>query len=160
MLNQKSNNQSRHKANSRAYESCRRHRARHLSIDVAGENNPFYGKTHSPEVVARIKAKNIGRKQSDETRMKKSVKLRGKKKTEEHKSKIGRPNLIMLIKDGHCVRISKEESHTYITQGYENPYTSAMKKSTTFHKCPHCSKTSKSIGNMKRWHFNNCKEKQ
>ncbi len=26
-------------------------------------------------------------------------------------------------------------------------------------ECPHCGKTSKSMSNMKRWHFNNCKNK-
>lgn len=26
--------------------------------------------------------------------------------------------------------------------------------------CPHCGKRGKSMGQMKRWHFDNCKEKK
>lgn len=43
--------------NSRLYESSKIRRSKIMS----GKNNPFYGKTHSKEVIAKIKEANIGR---------------------------------------------------------------------------------------------------
>ena len=42
-----------------------------------GENNPFYGKTHSDEVIQKIRNANIGRKDTAETRLKKSIATSG-----------------------------------------------------------------------------------
>lgn len=47
--------------------------------DHSGKNNPFYGKTHTPEVMEKIIAANIGRQQSDSERANKSIAFRGEK---------------------------------------------------------------------------------
>lgn len=44
-----------------------------------GENNPFFGKTHSIETIEQIRKANLGKKDSDETRRKKSESKKGSK---------------------------------------------------------------------------------
>lgn len=44
----------------------------------AGENNYFYGKKHTPETIAIIRAKNIGRVHSEEEKAKRRKSLKGK----------------------------------------------------------------------------------
>lgn len=51
-----------------------------------GEKNPFYGKTHSPEVLEYLSKINKGRKHSQETKEKMSRSRKGKKLTEEHRA--------------------------------------------------------------------------
>ena len=53
-----------------------------------GENNSFYGKTHSEETRHIISEKNKGRERSEEHRQKHAKALRGRKYTEEHRRKI------------------------------------------------------------------------
>lgn len=43
---------------------------RKISVAVSGEKNPFFGKTHSVEVINIIKKANIGKKLSEETKKK------------------------------------------------------------------------------------------
>lgn len=66
-----------------------------------GENNSFYGRSHSPETKAAIGDKNRGRKRSKETREKMSASHKGKPKSEEHRRRIG---------DAHRGRTIKEET--------------------------------------------------
>jgi hypothetical protein len=67
-----------------------------------GEENPFYGKTHSPETRAKMRASqiatdknkgvnnpNYGKKYSEERRKQMSEQRKGRKLSEEHKKKIG-----------------------------------------------------------------------
>lgn len=55
-----------------------------LSIRVSGSGNPM----NNPETVEKIRLKNIGRKQSEITKQKRSNALAGKLKTKEHAQKI------------------------------------------------------------------------
>lgn len=66
-----------------------------------GEDNGFYGRTHTPETKAAIGDKNRGRKMSQETRDKMSESHKGKPKSEEHRKKIG---------DAHRGRTLREET--------------------------------------------------
>ena len=128
----------------------------------------------SADKKAKISQGNMGRTDSAETRLKKSVAVRkaltpeviekraanqrGKKKkphTEEWKAK-------------HSVRMSgmswwnngETSTRTEKSPGPEwkpgRLKTWVAKQSTT--TCPHCSKVG-SVVNMKRWHFDNCKKK-
>jgi group I intron endonuclease len=54
-----------------------------------GEKNPFFGKTHSPEVRQILSASSTGRVPSEKARQKMSKAGKGRKKTTEHNSKIG-----------------------------------------------------------------------
>ena len=60
-----------------------------------GESNPFYGRKHSPETIAKIKAARAkqkcprkGTKHSDESKALMSAAKKGRKLTEEHKANI------------------------------------------------------------------------
>lgn len=82
---------------------------------LIGENNHFHGKHHKQSTKDRISHANKNRIVSEETRMKMSMVRKGIAKTEEHKNKIGRKNMIMLknIKTNECVRIDKSEMSNY-----------------------------------------------
>jgi|SRR5882672_726467 len=58
-----------------------------LKMNASGEKNNFYGKKHSAEIIERVRKGNLGRKQSEETKMKKSIKLKGRKDSEETRLK-------------------------------------------------------------------------
>ena len=44
---------------------------------MTGEGNPFYGKTHSPEVLSKLRNNKLGTKHTDETRKRMSKKQKG-----------------------------------------------------------------------------------
>ena len=64
----------------------------HRNIDrssiVMGENNSFYGKSHSEETKRKLSEKNTGYVHTEEARKKMSEKSKGKKKSETHRKKI------------------------------------------------------------------------
>lgn len=97
------------------------------------------GKTLSSDHKEKIKNTLTGRTLSDETKLKMSNTHKGKKMSNEHRQKF------------HASRPEKhsDETKNQISQSLKN------KPDLT---CPHCRKTGKYQG-MKRWHFNNCKDK-
>ena len=85
--------------NSRTYSRLREEYSQAVKQQVSGEGNPFYGKKHTPESIAKMKAWHaanpevrlsfVGFKHSEETRMKMSVSARNKPAmTEDTKKKI------------------------------------------------------------------------
>jgi hypothetical protein len=56
--------------------------------NMFGENNPFYGKTHTPEVIEKLRKSFTGRKVSDETRKKIGMKSKQIKRTDKWKQNI------------------------------------------------------------------------
>ena len=119
-----------------------------ISESLKGDKNPFYGKTHSPEVLAKISAANIG----------KIVVI-----SEEAKKKIGAANA--GINNGMYGKKHTEETKAKL-KGRASPSYWLGKKFSDEHKahltvekiCPHCNKIGK--GNaMIRHHMDNCKQK-
>jgi hypothetical protein len=104
-----------------------------LSEIKMGEKNHFYGKTHSVESIEKIRFANIGRKDSDETRKKKSLSLVGNSNGKN--SMLGKThsqNTINAIRNAALNRNKLE--------------------------CPHCKKQI-AVNVANRWHFDNCKHK-
>lgn len=104
---------------------------------ISGHNNPMYGKTHSDSVKKKISQVHKGKKISDELKQIWSVQRsgennwwKGKNHSEESKNKMRKPKLD----------------------------SSRMRKPKRKLTCPHCNKIG-GTGNMQRWHFDNCKEK-
>lgn len=119
-----------------------------ISESLKGDKNPFYGKTHSPEVLAKISAANIGKIVVISEEAKKKIGaantgvnngMYGKKHTEETKAKfknrpVSRHWLGKKFSDEHKAHLTVEKI------------------------CPHCNKIGK--GNaMIRHHMDNCKQK-
>ena len=103
------------------------------------------------------------RTHSEETKRKMSETRTGVVKSEEHRRKIGESGKgkvpLKNVETGESVRVDRSELYRFDPNIWKNPFAIACKeqpKST----CPHCGKTSNSLGNMKRWHFDKCKEKK
>lgn len=120
--------------------------------NMNGENNPMYGKTskskgktfdelYNKEIANRLREAardgNIGRKLSLESRLKMSQSIslstKGKPKSEEFKLKMKKP---------------KSEEHK-----------EKLRVSKPVIKCDICDKVG-GISQMKRWHFNNCRNQK
>jgi group I intron endonuclease len=118
-----------------------------LSFANKGEKNSFYGKTHSPEAMAKIIQANVG----------KVVVISEETKEKIRQSKIGAKNPM------YGKPITEEHRSKLKTNSAKNkPWLG--KKLTNEHKlhlsvvrvCSHCNKIGK--GNaMLRYHFDNCK---
>lgn len=100
-------------------------------IGRSGEENPFYGRKHTDESKKKMSEATIGRKVSEERREWFIENVAKKKKTKDHRKKIGRKNLITLKnKDtGECIRIPREELVKYDLDMWLNPYKLSDKKS-------------------------------
>jgi hypothetical protein len=102
-----------------------------ISEGITGIKNPFYGRTHTKESIALIREGNIGRKESDETRKRKSL------------SKMGKLN------NRTGLPIPEEQKLRQIATLKARPRVT----------CPYCEKIIDEA-NAKRWHLDNCKEKR
>ena len=135
-----------------------------------GEHNGFYGKTHTDETIEKAK-KSIEEfwesnpEYRDQVREAAAIRtgnlFRGVPKTKESNEKRGRKGMVMLtnVKTGETIRIHKSAAHEYDGKLWRNPFSIASESYPEI-TCPHCGKISKSPSNMKRWHFDNCKEKK
>jgi hypothetical protein len=61
---------------------------RSMSINTSGSKNPMYGKKHSPETRAKIKAKRAFQITTEETRAKMSRASKGRPKSESMRKKL------------------------------------------------------------------------
>lgn len=140
-----SNNQYRHVLNSKQYEYVRKQVSIARSQSQLG-NKFALGFKHSAETIAKRVAATTGKKKrprTEEEKLHQSLVTTGQKRTEETKQKMRKP---------------KSESHRLNLQKPRGPRGPVLalrvpKKRVT---CPHCSKEG-GEGNMKRYHFTNCK---
>jgi hypothetical protein len=106
--------------------------------DYYGEQNPFYGKTHTDET-------------KDKLSKSASVQWKGVPKTEEHKMKIAEGNTGKVFSDERKNNISKA------CMGRQ-PYNKGV--IAPKFECSHCKKVIGGASNFKRWHGENCKDKK
>lgn len=83
-----------------------------------------------------------------------SARIQGRKQTAEHSQKISDALKNHTRTAEHSKAISKAK------KGKPNPKLSVALKNRPSLECPHCGLLGKSVGNMNRYHFNNCKRKQ
>ena len=120
-------------------------------ISIASKNrlkdktkHPLYGKKHSAKTIEKMrKAYSYEKSQTLESRKKRRLAMLGRKKgpmSEEQKQRMRHPK--------------SEQGRLNIAK------TLQLRRATAKELCcPHCGFKSKSIMNMKKWHFDNCKYK-
>lgn len=127
---------------------------------MSGCNNHFFGKKHPQHLIDQIASKNRGRKLSEDTKEKMSLVRRGKPKSDQHKRAIGLASKgkisLKNVNTGQTIRISKEEASDLDFNIWVNPYKLRDKTPVS---CPHCNLTKPNSSTFRRWHFDNCKEK-
>ncbi len=113
-------------------------------------SNGLKGHKLSEETKNKIRQKALGRKPSEETRLKMSL-----HSSLRHKS----PELIEKIAAAHRgkkrnVKVNSESTRKKISDSLKKYYYNPPEI-----KCPYCDKKGTNIRNMKRWHFDKCKMK-
>lgn len=104
-----------------------------------GEKHPMFGKPKSIEVKLKISQAKIGKKQTEEFKKKISEKFKGR-----------------IFSAEHLKKISESLKGREFTQEHKDKMRIASQKVV---KCPYCDKMGARIA-MKRWHFDNCKNKE
>ncbi len=160
------NNQSQRRVNSKNFEYARKARSRFLSKSISGQNNPFFGKTHTKEVKEMLSERrklwwklnpNMRKIYGDRAAL---VNVGGL--SDEHKKKIGEKSkgfiVLKNIDTGETIKISKLENYdnTKWLNLYEYHTIKGTRKDLTI--CEHCNK-SMNKGNYVRWHGEKCKIK-
>ena len=128
----------------------------------SGEENGFYGKSHTEESKEKMRESKLGTTLSEEHRLKIGEAHKGVPKSDEHKRKIGRKGLITLVnKDTkESIRIPKEQVNNYDKSIWLNPFAlKVLNGETENHTCTHCGKVC-DVLNYNRWHNDNCKKKR
>jgi hypothetical protein len=110
--------------------------------------------------------KNKMRKPKSEThRLNISAGLRGKSFTETHRSNISKAAKGFTFSDETLLKMSESRrgnKNSFFGKSHKKETREILKeswKNRKESKCPHCDKSSKNMGNLKRFHFDNCKYK-
>jgi len=142
-------------------------------VDTAGENNPMYGKSVR-DVFIQKHGELEGNKLYDESRkragFKTSLKLKGVKKTKEHKKALSKAKLDFHINETEEEKIARRQYTSEFMQAanivrsdeYKAKMSESMKAvSDKIHErveCEYCGRKMNK-GNLKRWHGEKCKRK-
>lgn len=187
---------------SMVYELARKKDAEYRSIKYAGKNNPFYGKTFTPEQLQKLKGARPSVAGENNPRYGKKIEHIGVliSLARTYKRDTAKPidltvmhrinnmimpknkELIALNKSyklsiaqcdivanrdytgnknpnyGNGAAISGSKNPMYGKSHSEETKRKIAEKSKLTTSCPHCLKVG-SISNMKRWHFDNCRER-
>jgi hypothetical protein len=135
--------QKRYVGHSRKFELIRAQLSKQKSAKFSGENNPMYGKTHTPDAIEKIRKRHLGRVVSEETKLKCKLAL---KHTGPNYKLRGKNNAMYM--DG----VKEKREEIFIQKyGVSGP-------TLVPYKCEWCGKEGFGLGNYKRWHGDNCKE--
>lgn len=153
---------------SRDYERTKKECSKLHSERFSGVNNPMYGKrgTSSP---------NYGRKDTEESKKRKSEALKGKVRSKEHSENISKSLSGRTVSEDVKDKISKSTKGIPKTKEHSEKIRASLvgkphdqeridkRRQTIKNKpvtsCPHCNKQGQEGSNMTRYHFDNCKFK-
>lgn len=143
-------------------------------VDVIGENNPMYGKSVKDSYIKKY-GEELGNELYVESRRKAGEKtsavLKGRSKSEEHRNNLSesKKNFWKSLSEEEKVERRKKMSLDMKSAGitrseeYKKKMSESLKRSSDkIHrkeKCNICGKEM-SIQNLKRWHGDNCKNKE
>jgi len=121
--------------------------SRRINKCAIGENNGMHGKKHTKESRKKMSLKRLGKKDSQETKFKKSIAAKGSNNPMYEKSVFD----IWVEKYGQK---EAEERNKKMLDNRKREYNNRKIKI-----CPHCGVSGKGSGII-RYHFNNCKLKK
>jgi|LakMenEpi03Aug12_release.lakeMendotaPanAssembly.Ray.scaffolds.fasta_scaffold108455_3 hypothetical protein len=134
------------------------HKAK-ISASLTGRPSPNKGKSMPDSMRTKLSSTNTGRVVSSKTRAKLSVTNTGKRHSEETKSKMRSAHNGKQLSDNHKSNISSAKTGILKSANHKANISAAMKgKQKIELTCPYCNKIGRG-GNMKRYHFDNCKRK-
>jgi hypothetical protein len=141
------------------YESARKAHIEALKQTMVGKGNHFYGKQHTEEAKQKISKANSGRKKTQKEIDNWVEKVAKKSKSNDHRKKIGRKDMIILknIHTNESIRIHKSNLHNYDESVWVNP--TKLARGGKRDKCKYCGFESVA-GMIKRHHNENCKFKE
>ena len=126
-----------------------------------GEGNPFYGRTHGPDVIAKIIAANRGKVLSEEQKDKQRVAMNGKHKGSANpyygKKHSEEASVKMRAAQHRLEADRKAKGLEHFNKGRKHSL-ETLAKLTAQKTCPHCGLTGKGSA-MNRWHMGNCKKR-
>lgn len=114
-----------------------------ISISNKGKNK---GKKCSDKQKEQLRIVNIGKKASIETRKKMS------------NTRLGKPIKVNMSEQAFINRSNSHKNVVFSEESRKKMSDAKKGKAMQEHTCPYCNKIGKSNA-MKRWHFENCKEK-
>ncbi len=121
-----------------------------------GEDNPFFGKVHTPEVLKKIGEASLGRRHSEEFKLTQSERRSGSGNHFYGKNRSGYNNPMFGKK--HSDEAKEKQRKAKRLNPPIGEKNSMFGKKQPVQECPYChivcSKT-----NFIKWHGNNCKEK-
>lgn len=124
---------------------------------MEGELNHFYGKTHTDETKLIIGSRSKGRKHSIEFREKMRERTAGEGNPMYGSNRSGEENPMWGKTHSDETKFKMKERKKANPPIGENNSMWGRKQPTAV--CPHCGKVA-SKTNIKKWHNDNCKEKQ
>lgn len=147
---------------SRQYEAARNVHSNAMKDTMKGEGNHFYGRTHSDDTRKVLSEKN---KEWHKHNKKSEIvidnwvnKVARKPASEKQKQTLSAlsKNKITLknVITGECIKVDKSVKLDYDSNIWKNPAAIYQKRQ----RCIHCNIES-TVGNIKRWHNDNCKSK-
>ena len=137
---------------------------------ISGENNPMYGKNYHTHGIVKKSKQNAGKTYEEIFGEQKAKVL----KETLSKSQTGTKHKLSTHKCPHCCSIGSgpnmtryhfdncllnEENPNNIIGKFSGKEDMLDKRKMIF-VCPHCEKEGMNMGNMNRWHFDNCKRKK
>lgn len=142
-----------YRVTSRTYSMIKKENSTVHSLRMTGENNPFFGKQHSPEMIESIKTRNRmqkwsdGRKESWKGRVSgENNPMYGRRHTKE--------SLDKMRQNRKKVSLTHEQRQA-ISNRLKGKHVKVNERRI---ECPHCNRTF-DLGNARRYHFDRCKKR-
>jgi len=157
------------KITARVYENLKEEYAKIHGMSFSGQNNPMYGRTHTLEVIERIRQANLGsqltEEQIEKIRMaKKGVKRKPfskewkEKMSQAHKGEKNHRYGVEVSEETRAKISAKMKGRKQSEEEKARRALSNLGKTKPKKLCPHCNQMI-SVNTYPRWHGDNCKQK-
>ena len=136
---------------SRTYSMIKKENSTVHSARMTGEKNSFFGKTHSPEMIEKIKIRNRMQKWSDERKESWKGRFSGENNP-MHGRQHTQESLDKMRQNRKKLSLTLEQRQAISNRQKGKP----VKVNSRRIECPHCGRIF-DLGNAKRYHFDRCK---